>query len=298
MATRVTNRGDRNTPGESRILSHGDNISTNTIGMTRWTRERGSAETWLRSRPPAATLNKIQTVTIESLTEDPSAECSVAMMRTGIIRNSRDLTRPRGYTKEAAVRSLSTRLGPPDKVFDSRKTHHELDIPASPTLGTLNINKHQRWAKFPDGSRFWKPVRGTMRKQRPIFVAATRQHVGKTTCSLALMSGLTKRYAKVGFLKTVGQQHVAVKSNNDETLQVDKDCVLVKEYFKLDHIDYHDISPVIIPKGYTKRFVDGEVSLEEQIKAVEKAMTHVTAASDVVLCEGTGHCAVGSIVGL
>ena len=27
---------------------------------------------------------------------------------------------------------------------------------------------------------------------RPIFVAATRQHVGKTTVSLALMSGLKK----------------------------------------------------------------------------------------------------------
>jgi len=44
------------------------------------------------------------------------------------------------------------------------------------------------------------------RSQRPIFVAATRQHVGKTTVSLALMSGLQKRFDKVGFLKPVGQQ--------------------------------------------------------------------------------------------
>ena len=44
------------------------------------------------------------------------------------------------------------------------------------------------------------------RTQRPIFVAATRQHVGKTTVSLALMSGLQKRFNKVGFLKPVGQQ--------------------------------------------------------------------------------------------
>ena len=40
-----------------------------------------------------------------------------------------------------------------------------------------------------DGSRFWKKY--GKRLQRPIFVAATRQHVGKTTCSLALMSGLS-----------------------------------------------------------------------------------------------------------
>ena len=37
---------------------------------------------------------------------------------------------------------------------------------------------------------------GTM--TRPLFVAAVRQHVGKTTVSLALMNGLRKRFGKVG----------------------------------------------------------------------------------------------------
>jgi dethiobiotin synthetase len=157
----------------------------------------------------------------------------------------------------------------------------------------------RRWAKFPDGSRFWNRDAATGRLQRPIFVAATRQHVGKTTCSLALMSGLQKRYKKVGFLKPVGQQHVEVSSEKTgAALRVDKDCVLVREHFRLDHIDYRDMSPVIIPAGYTKKFVDGEITLQQQIRDVETAMEHVAAASDVVLCEGTGHCAVGSIVGL
>jgi BioD-like phosphotransacetylase family protein len=154
-----------------------------------------------------------------------------------------------------------------------------------------------RWAKFPDGSRFWKMANG--RLQRPIFVAATRQHVGKTTCSLALMSGLQKRFNKMGFLKPVGQQHVPVTSQNlNRTIRVDKDVCLVREFFHLDHVDYEHMSPVIIPTGYTKKFVDGEISLHSQIHDVEVAMEHVTNVSDVVLCEGTGHCAVGSIVGL
>jgi dethiobiotin synthetase len=154
-----------------------------------------------------------------------------------------------------------------------------------------------RWSKFPDGSRFWKMVDGKL--QRPIFVAATRQHVGKTTCSLAIMSGLKKRYSKVGFLKPVGQQHVEVRSENQQaTIRVDKDVCLVREHFHLDHIDYEDMSPVIIPEGYTRKFVDGEITLKSQIEDVETAMEHVTKASDVVLMEGTGHCAVGSIVGL
>lgn len=173
------------------------------------------------------------------------------------------------------------------------------DESLSPRLDDKDYYKEHRWAKFPDGSRFHKQVRGSPgRKQRPIFVAATRQHVGKTTCSLALMSGLIKRYEKVGFLKPVGQQHVEVKSKTDETLRVDKDCVLVREYFKLHNIDYQDMSPVIIPRGYTKKYIDGEISLEDQITAVERAMTNVTAASDVILIEGTGHTSVGSVVGL
>lgn len=159
--------------------------------------------------------------------------------------------------------------------------------------------KRSKWKVFPDGSRFWRPVNGTNRLQRPIFVAATRQHVGKTTTSLAIMKGLQKRFDKVGFLKPVGQQHVEVHSEKQgKAMRVDKDCVLVREHFKLFHIDYDSMSPVIIPAGYTRKYVDGEVSLNEQIADVERAMANVTKASDVVLCEGTGHCAVGSIVGL
>jgi AAA domain len=75
--------------------------------------------------------------------------------------------------------------------------------------------------------------------QRPIFIAATRQHVGKTTVSLAMMSGLKKRFDKVGFIKPVGQQHVKVRSENqDAELRVDKDVCLVKEHFHLDHLEY------------------------------------------------------------
>jgi AAA domain len=74
--------------------------------------------------------------------------------------------------------------------------------------------------------------------QRPIFIAATRQHVGKTTVSLAMMSGLKKRFNKVGFIKPVGQQHVKVRSENQNgELRVDKDVCLVKEHFHLDHLE-------------------------------------------------------------
>lgn len=57
------------------------------------------------------------------------------------------------------------------------------------------------------------------------------------------------------------------------------------------------MSPVIIPRGYTKKYIDGEITAEEQLQQIDIAFGEVSGASDVVLIEGTGHCAVGSIVG-
>ena len=71
---------------------------------------------------------------------------------------------------------------------------------------------------------------------RPILVAATRQHVGKTTLSLALMSGLRKRFGdRVGFIKPVGQEHVRPAG---EAFSVDKDVELMRMYFGLDHVGF------------------------------------------------------------
>jgi len=56
------------------------------------------------------------------------------------------------------------------------------------------------------------------------------------------------------------------------------------------------MSPVIIPRGYTKKYIDGKISFDDQVKEIDSAFSEVDKASDVVLIEGTGHCAVGSIV--
>ena len=154
-------------------------------------------------------------------------------------------------------------------------------------------------ADSPNPQRFWTQIAKTGRFQRPIYIAATRQHVGKTTVSLAVLSGLQKRFDKIGFIKPVGQQHVKVESKkSNKEIRVDKDVELIKERFHLDHLDYEDMSPVLIPAGYTKDYVDGKIAFESQLDDLESAMEHVAKASDVTVCEGTGHCAVGSIVGL
>lgn len=136
-------------------------------------------------------------------------------------------------------------------------------------------------------------------KGRPIYVAATREHVGKTTTCLALMAGLKKRFPNsVGFMKPVGQKQVTVHSNVLQgDLRVDKDVALMKEHFDMHRCDYRHMSPVLIPNGYTKNYIDGKISHDGQLEAIKEAYSSISGRNEVVLCEGTGHCAVGSIVG-
>ena len=93
--------------------------------------------------------------------------------------------------------------------------------------------------------------------KKGIFVAATGQHVGKTTLCLGFLAALKQYYTSVGFLKPVGQQHVQISN----TLKVDKDVVLFKEHFGLNSA-YHVMNPVLCPKGFTRNYLDGGVKTE------------------------------------
>ena len=143
----------------------------------------------------------------------------------------------------------------------------------------------------------------TLSHRRPIYVAATSKNIGKTSTCLALMSGLQKRFDRVGFIKPVGQQSVPVQQDDTHggdgsstILQVDKDAALIMHHFGLHHISCRDASPVLIPSGYTKDYLDGKITAREQKDNIWQAFQRIDTASDVVLCEGTGHCAVGSII--
>lgn len=134
--------------------------------------------------------------------------------------------------------------------------------------------------------------------KKPIFVAATKQHVGKTSTSLALMSGLQKRFDKVGFMKPVGQVCLPVwEEDIKQEIQVDKDVVVMRQHFGLDPLPYRYMSPVLIPKGYTRNYLDGNIREDIHEELVRQAYDKISSACDVVLMEGTGHAAVGSIVG-
>lgn len=132
-----------------------------------------------------------------------------------------------------------------------------------------------------------------MPKKNAIFIAATGQNVGKTTLCLGIIAALKKRFSSIGFIKPVGQQHVKI----DRTINVDKDAVLFKEHFHLPS-PWQDMSPVIIPSGFTRDFIDHKITEQAMLEKINQSFKKISAEHHYTVVEGTGHVGVGSIINL
>ena len=123
-----------------------------------------------------------------------------------------------------------------------------------------------------------------------LYLAATGQNRGKTTASLGLLDGFLQRGLRAGFMKPVGQRTVI-----DDGEPADEDAVLMRTTFHLPE-PYSVLSPVHIPRGFTKAYIAGEVVEDLGAKI---ATAHARFAEhDVLLIEGTGHAGVGAVIGL
>lgn len=125
---------------------------------------------------------------------------------------------------------------------------------------------------------------------RQLYLAATGQNRGKTTAALGLLDGFINSGLHTGFIKPVGQRTVI-----DDGQPADEDAVLMREAFSLPE-SYARMSPVHIPRGFTRSFVNGEVveDLGARIMAAHRSYYD----HDVLLLEGTGHAGVGSVIKL
>ena len=125
---------------------------------------------------------------------------------------------------------------------------------------------------------------------RQLYLAATGQNRGKTTAALGLFNGFVERGLRAGFMKPVGQRTVI-----DEGEPADEDAVLMRATFDLPE-PYSVLSPVHIPRGFTKAYIAGEV-VEDLPAKIGRAHARF-ADHDVLLIEGTGHAGVGAVIGL
>jgi hypothetical protein len=125
---------------------------------------------------------------------------------------------------------------------------------------------------------------------RHLYLAATGQNRGKTTVALGLVDGFRQRGLATGFIKPVGQRTVI-----EDGAPADEDAVLMKRIFGLAE-PLSAMSPVHIPRGFTKAYIDGAI-VDDLGGRITDA--HGTFADrDMVLVEGTGHAGVGAVVGL
>lgn len=130
-------------------------------------------------------------------------------------------------------------------------------------------------------------------KNSAVFIAATGQNVGKTTLCLGLIAALKKRFSSVGFIKPVGQQTVEI----EEKFHVDKDVYLFKEYFHLSSA-WRDMSPVIIPSGFTRDYLDRKIDETALYRNIKEAYERIASQHPYTIVEGTGHVGVGAILNL
>jgi len=133
----------------------------------------------------------------------------------------------------------------------------------------------------------WDKVFGSKRVKR-IFIAATRQNVGKTTLALGLISNLKDRFEEIGFIKPVGQRYLV-----EDGHKVDEDSVLMDRIFNFN-TPLRDMSPVAVERGYTEKFIDGLVE-QDTSREIKEAFARVASEKDFVIIEGTGHAGVGSV---
>lgn len=124
-----------------------------------------------------------------------------------------------------------------------------------------------------------------------IFIAATRQNMGKTMVSLGLICALKKRFSNIGFIKPVGQRYVVADGH-----KVDEDSVLIEKVCGLD-CGLKDMSPIAVERDFTVRYIS-HPNPKKLIKQIKDSYRKVSQGKDVVVIEGTGHAGVGSVFDL
>jgi len=125
-------------------------------------------------------------------------------------------------------------------------------------------------------------------KYKNIYVAATSQHVGKTTTTLGLVSAFMKKGLNVGYCKPVGQKFL-----NVDNMKVDKDTLLFADLIDFEIIpEFH--SPVILGPGATSIYLDNP-KIHDLSGNILHASENLRDHYELVIYEGTGHPGVGSV---
>ena len=130
--------------------------------------------------------------------------------------------------------------------------------------------------------------------RKAVYIAATRQHVGKSSVCLGLMSSLRQKFDNnVGFIKPVGQRHTI----DEETGElIDTDVNTVVDYFNMiPKPNLKAMSPIILDRNHTRDvWADNGLNnmevLNTKKKTIIDAFNSVRDEHTFTVVEGTGKC--------
>jgi len=123
---------------------------------------------------------------------------------------------------------------------------------------------------------------------KKLFIAATNQNDGKTTIALGLILNLRKYFPGIGFIKPIGQRYLL-----EEGFKVDEDSVLMEKVCNFT-VPLNFLNPIAVERGFTEKYIRmpyPEAITSQILDSFEK----ISASSDLVIIEGTGHAGVGSV---
>jgi len=119
-----------------------------------------------------------------------------------------------------------------------------------------------------------------------IFIAGDQSQVGKSSTCLGLLAGfLQSGYApsELAYIKPVTQC---------------EQPQLVTTFCKFNGIACRGIGPLVFYSGFTRAFLNGETNTtEELLEAIQESVDTISKGKRVVIIDGVGYPAVGSICG-
>lgn len=124
---------------------------------------------------------------------------------------------------------------------------------------------------------------------KTLYIAATRQHAGKTTVCLGLFHAAESRGYSTCFIKPVGQRYIV-----EDHQEVDEDAALFKHALAADG-PLKQLSPVTIPRGFTRRYIN-DPDPDAIHGPIREAVDLLARDHDLAIVEGTGHAGVGSVI--
>ena len=121
-----------------------------------------------------------------------------------------------------------------------------------------------------------------------LFVGGDRSSVGKTSCCLGILSWLLQ----VGGFKPSDLGYIKPVTQCEAEQPITKFC-------GKEGIECIGVGPVVFYKGFTRAFLAGETSSSESLLAdTVSAVNDIKRRRKIVLVDGVGYPAVGSICGL